>query len=180
MNGKNGAMHYDDSLDDEPISVEGITFFYPGNFKPVTQSWQKEKRKFLQMTYTKGVLYENEAIEKSLEIRQLIPSRENRISPDGNGLFRSLSYVIAGTDSYHQQIRGLLIQKMKGEYRETCSKYCNARNDLLPEARCNTIEEYLKISLMDRLGSWGTDLEIFLAAQILGTDIFVYKDESKC
>ena len=27
MNGKNGAMHYDDSLDDEPISVEGITFF---------------------------------------------------------------------------------------------------------------------------------------------------------
>ena len=69
MNGKNGAMHYDDSLDDELISVEGITFFYPGNFKPVTQSWQKEKCKFLQMTYTKGVLYENEAIKKSLEIR---------------------------------------------------------------------------------------------------------------
>ena len=85
------------------------------------------------MTYTKGVLYKNEAIEKFLEIRQLIPSRENRISPDGNGLFRSLSYVIAGTDSYHQQLRGLLIQKMKGEYRETCSKYCNARNDLLPK-----------------------------------------------
>ena len=33
---------------------------------------------------------------------------------------------------------------------------------------------------MDRLESWGTDLEIFLAAQILGTDIFVYKDERKC
>ena len=29
------------------------------------------------MTYTKGLLYENEATEKSLEIRQLIPSREN-------------------------------------------------------------------------------------------------------
>ena len=29
---------------------------------------------------------------------------------------------------------------------------------------------------MARVGSWGTDLELFLAAQILKTDIFVYKD----
>ena len=29
---------------------------------------------------------------------------------------------------------------------------------------------------MDRVGSWGSDLELFLAAQILKTDIFVYKD----
>ena len=159
-------MCCDDSLVDEPVSVEGITFYYLGIFKPVTQSWQKERCKFLQMTYTKGLLYENEATEKSLEIRQLIPSREKRISPDGNCLFRSLSYVITGTDRYHQQIRELLIQKMKREYRESCSKYCSARNDLLPEGRCNTIEEYLKVSLMDRLGSWGTDLELFLAAQI--------------
>ena len=105
----NEVMHYEDSLDDEPISVEGITFYYHGNFKPVTQSWQKERCKFLQMTYTKGVLYENEAIDKSLEIRQLIPSREKRISPDCKCLFRSLSYVITWTDHYHQQIRELLI-----------------------------------------------------------------------
>ena len=30
---------------------------------------------------------------------------------------------------------------------------------------------------MDRVGSWGTDLELCLATQILKTDIFVYKDE---
>ena len=38
---------------------------------------------------------------------------------------------------------------------------------------------------MDRLGSWGTDLEMFFStahttAHILGTDIFVYKNKSKC
>ena len=29
---------------------------------------------------------------------------------------------------------------------------------------------------MESSGSWGTDLELFLAAQILQTDIFVYRD----
>lgn len=29
---------------------------------------------------------------------------------------------------------------------------------------------------MDHIGSWGIDIEIFLAAQILKTDIFVYQD----
>ena len=68
---------------------------------------------------------------------------------------------------------------MKGEYREQSSKYCNAHNDLLPESKCQSVEEYLKISMMDRIGSWGTDLEIFLMAQILRTDIFVYKDDER-
>ena len=45
---------------------------------------------------------------------------------------------------------------------------------------CSTIEEYittyLSIRMMDRVGSWGTDLEISLAAQLLSTSIFVFKD----
>ena len=54
---------------------------------------------------------------------------------------------------------------MKGEYREQSSKYCNARNDLFPERQCHSVNDYLKISLMERIGSWGTDLEIFLMAE---------------
>ena len=41
-------------------------------------------------------------------------------------------------------------------------------------------EEYITTSMMDRVGSWGTDLEIFLAAQLLSTDIFVFKDANRC
>ena len=33
---------------------------------------------------------------------------------------------------------------------------------------------------MQILGSWGTDMEIFLAAQLLTTDIFVYRDSLQC
>ena len=33
---------------------------------------------------------------------------------------------------------------------------------------------------MQIFGSWGTDMEIFLAAQVLTTDIFVYRDTLQC
>ena len=68
---------------------------------------------------------------------------------------------------------------MKGEYRKLATNYVQARKDLLPEERCNSIEDYLKASKMDQVGSWGTDLEIFFAAIILRTDIFVYNDEDQ-
>ena len=158
---------------------DGITFHFHGKFNAVNSCWQREKCKDLGLNYTLGIIYENEATNKALEIRRLVPSREKRISPDGNCLFRSLSFVITGTDYNHQLIRELIVNKVKGEYREQSSKYCNAHNDLLPESKCQSVEEYLKISMMDCIGSWGTDLEIFLMAQILRTDIFVYKDDER-
>ena len=51
---------------------------------------------------------------------------------------------------------------------------------LLPEHNCATIEDYIGVGMMDRVGSWGTDLELFLAAQLLKTDIFVFKDMDRC
>ena len=64
---------------------------------------------------------------------------------------------------------------MKSAYRETCTNYSYSHNKLLPK-NCHSIEEYLAKSRMESSGSWGTDLELFLAAQILQTDIFVYRD----
>ena len=61
-----------------------------------------------------GVLYENESADKNLQIRELRPSKEKRIAPDGNCLFREISYVITGSDHYHQEIREILVQNMKG------------------------------------------------------------------
>ena len=59
---------------------------YLSLFEPFTASWQKMKCKEFNLTYATGVLYENEARGKNLEIRHLIPSREKRISPDSNCL----------------------------------------------------------------------------------------------
>ena len=157
---------------------EEMKLYYQGQFCPVNSRWQRQKCKDLMFTFVVGVIYENEAYDKTLEIRKLAPSKEKRISPDGNCLFRSLSYILTGSDDYHKEIRELLIQNMKNKYREICTNYCIAHYNLLPEHQCNSIEDYIEGSLMARarVGSWGTDLELILAAQIIKTDIFVYKD----
>ena len=54
------------------------------------------------------------------------------------------------------------------------TNYYNAHYNLLPEYHYTSIENYIKFSMMDRVGSWRTDLEILLAAKVLRTDIFVY------
>ena len=127
----------DDSIPDETLSIVDVKPYYHGEFKTVTPSWQREKCKEIRLTFTTGILYENEAADKSLEIRQLIPTKERRISPDGNCLFRSLSYIITGTDYNHKEIRELIIDKMKGEYRQLATNYVQARRDMLPEGRCS-------------------------------------------
>ena len=63
----------------------------------------------------------------------LAPSKEKQISPDGNCLFSSLSYVITGSDYYHKEISELLVRKMKNEFRTVCTNYCSAHYDFLPE-----------------------------------------------
>ena len=94
-------------------------------------------------------------------------------------MFSSLSYILTGNDRSNKEIRVLLLEHMKGLYRDICTRCCNSHYDLLPENRCHSVDDDISKSRMDSNGSWGTDMEIFLAAQILKTDIFVYRDNFK-
>ena len=171
------------SSEDRSPSVkeeDGITFYPQGEFIPVDSKWQKDKCKMLKLTFIIGIVSEDQSTEKKLDIRRLAPSKEKRISPDGNCLFSSLSYVITGTDCFHKEIRENLLENMKGQYKDICTNYCCSHYELLPEYRCHSVDDYITKSKMHLLGSWGTDMEIFLAVQILTTDIFVYRDSLQC
>ena len=157
-----------------------ITSYPQGVFIPVDQKWQKDKCKMLKLSYIIGIVSEDQSTEKKLDIRRFAPSKEKRISPDGNCLFSSLSYVITGTDCFHKEIREILLENMKGQYKDICTNYCCSHYELLPESRCHSVDDYITKSKMQILGSWGTDMEIFLAAQLLTTDIFVYRDSLQC
>ena len=166
------AKESNDSL----IMNNTITIYPHGEFSPIVTKWQKEKCKKLQLTFIIGIQFGNESFVKNTDLHQLVPTKERRISPDGNCLFSSLSFVITGADRFHREIRELLLENMRSTDREKCTNYCSSHYELLQEHRCRSIDDYIINSRMESIGSWGTDLEIFLAAQILKTDIFIYRD----
>ena len=140
----------------------GFHFFEPpcniqstGRIYPSRCNMAKSKCKLLQLTFVSGIIFENQSSEKRADLRQLVPSKERRISPDGNCLFRSLSFVLTGTDRFHKDIRDFLVENMKSAYRETCTNYCHSHYELLPENRCHSMEDYLAKSRMESSGSWG-------------------------
>ena len=80
----NPAPAISSCIDDELSSDESIvlsnkmqevSYYNHGEFSPVNQLWQREKCKFLQLTYACGVLYEDESSYESLQIRELTPSK---------------------------------------------------------------------------------------------------------
>ncbi len=90
------------------------------------------------------------------------------ILDDGNCLFRGLSYVITGTQSYHADILSKIIQHM-----------IEIEHLLFPHMNMLLVS-YLEQSGMANMGTWGTDIEIFTACSLLSTDIYVYTKVGQC
>lgn len=101
------------SCDNKLEISEDVNLHYQGQSCSVNSWWQRQKYQELILPFVGGITHENEAYDKTLEIRKLAPSKEKRISPDGNCLFRSLSYILSGSDHYLNKIRVLLLQNMK-------------------------------------------------------------------
>ena len=90
------------------------------------------------------------------------PTKIYKIQGDGNCLFRALSYLITGRQSYHSHVRTKVIEHMK-----------DIEAILQPHIDGN-VRDYLARTRMATNTVWVTDIEILTAASLLGTDIFVY------
>ena len=81
---------------------------------------------------------------------------------DGNCLFRSLSYVVLGVQTYHRTLRNQITHFMCVNESTMC------RVDFKP------MSDYLKQTKMENCGTWGTEAEIFAFATITNTTVYVY------
>ena len=90
------------------------------------------------------------------------PATLHNILGDRNCLFRALSYVITGRQVYHSVVRYKILDQMR-----------TIENQLLPHMNMS-LSNYIQSSGMGREGVSPTDIEIFAAASLLSTDIYVY------
>ncbi|CAC5363479.1 unnamed protein product [Mytilus coruscus] len=95
------------------------------------------------------------------------PVKLKSIIPDGNCLFRALSFAISQRQEYHRQIRKKIVDHILHISKDLSSfvrdPYENA-------------DEYVRMRKMKESNTWGTELEILAAAHILCKLIFTHKD----
>lgn len=90
------------------------------------------------------------------------PRRFHRTKGDGNCFFRSLSFVISGSEENHLQLRDKVLAHMQ-ERSNGLEMYLNAN-----------MESYLNESGMMHDGVWASECEILGAASMLHTDIVIF------
>jgi len=107
----------------------------------------------------------------------VILTRPNRhrlrsIAGDSNCLFRTLSYIITGSEDQHSKIRALIISHMP-----------HMLIGIGPDGRANyaaamfsysTIEDYIQSSEMDRDGTWGSAIKMVCASHLFSIPLYVY------
>ncbi|XP_075338771.1 uncharacterized protein LOC142398595 [Odontesthes bonariensis] len=94
-----------------------------------------------------------------------IPCKVEPIVGDGNCFFRAVSQAVSGTQKWHRKIRLAVVKQLE----RNPQMYCNIlRNEN------SSINEYIKRSRMQYVGSWATEVEIQAAADCLGVNIVTY------
>ena len=91
------------------------------------------------------------------------PHATKPIGGDGNCFFRSISYIITGSELQHMDVRRVIVDHMKFV-------------DYYPPGYTSA-EQYIQLTRMDRFGTWGTDTEMATLAHMFQTCIFLHNTE---
>ena len=88
-----------------------------------------------------------------------------RILGDGNCLFRSLSYIITGSENQHMAVRAAILQHMVHIAHFLLVHYIDY----------TSIQEYIQETKMDQACTWGTEIEMLTASHLLQACVVSYE-----
>ena len=81
---------------------------------------------------------------------------------DENCLFRAFSFISFGVQSYHKSVK------------ETLVSFMEENQILFAKVENKPMEQYLLVSKMKELGTWGTELVILAFSSLCNTTVYVY------
>ena len=102
-------------------------------------------------------------------LKDCVPKKKVSIYPDGNCLYRALSWWVTEREDYHECIRAKLVKFMRESL--VCQQYVKNKSN-------KNIEEYIREKNIMSSTVWGGDVEIFSTAIWLETDIFTFIDDT--
>lgn len=146
------TYNYKTDCDIVEVKHSSIPMFY----NPVDEEWQTFHCNKLNFIFEQQFT--------CLRFRRPIPLTQPlgivKIEGDGNCWFRAISYVITGSEKYHNEIRCAVVKHMA---------VCLERNEVN-----DLFRGVINLEQMMKNGVWATEAEIFGTASLLKTNIYVY------
>ena len=133
----------------------------PYKFHSVDEQWQRDMCEFMGLRFRRPNRVSRGGPD--VPIGPPDPHATKPIGGDGNCFFRSISYIITGSELQHMDVRRVIVDHMKFV-------------DYYPPGYTSA-EQYIQATRMDRFGTWGTDTEMVTLAHLLQTCIFSYNTE---
>ncbi|KAL8581212.1 hypothetical protein ACOMHN_038313 [Nucella lapillus] len=130
-------------------------------FHPVDGAWQKDRASSLNFPRLFRRHPSRESVEVDITATPLDPVS---VKGDGNCFFRSVSFVLLGTESKYKEFRKIIcnwIEKNDKRFYGTSAR-----------------ENYVATSNMKIDRTWATEVEIFAAATLLDTPVYVFTREA--
>ena len=129
-------------------------------YQPVNSKWRAMKCKEVLDNQVNFPLHiDINDIDSRFDLRKSIVKCKIPIIPDGNCLFRALSWWLSGNEDIHQLVRQKLINFMRSPLSE---RYIVVKTD-------QKVEKYPTQKKMEMPTIWGGDVELFCAARLADT-----------
>ena len=147
--------------DDFLVVAIKVTPPQPVVFSPLTAETQVEVRPLLNILWFS--IPKVKFFGRGRLLKPFVHAKTLKIAGDGNCLFQAISYGISNTELYHTHVR-----------REICNFIEMYDKDLKQFIKKGQGKMYIEGSQMQQLGTWGTEVEILVAAKIIHRDVYMY------
>ena len=145
-------------------------------FQPLSYQGQNRLCEDLQLHLVDCPNFVKGTIPINSNLKEYVPSKLFEIPGDGNCLFASLSYWMTGSIDSVSLVRFKVVENMLGKLKEVCNKFIMNK---FPKCASNyrNVADYVVKSNMKRNYTWGGDVEMFAAALLMRTDIWIYSSD---
>ena len=92
------------------------------------------------------------------------------IAGDNNCMFRSLSYVVTGSEDHHKAVRSKIVQHIK----QCPSRILQHIKGNIDYGHCKTVSQYIEKSNMEKNGTWSSEVELLSFAHLTKTCVYSY------
>ena len=153
-----------------PIIVSEVQS--PFIFHCVDEKWQHESCGLLKINFACC----NKMNKGSPCMPLTQPKQTHPIGGDGNCMFRSVSYVMTGSQEHHLEVRAKTLEHM-----ETIAPLVlgHIRGRSSAMSKFSSVKEYVQYTKMDKQGTWGTEIELLVLSHLLKTSIYTYLTTNK-